>query len=339
MTPSTARVAIVTGGSGGIGQAVAERLARDGLSVVVHYAGNSARAGEVVETITSAGGTAICARADVADERAVARLFDLTERTYGGVDVVVHAAGRMDLAPLADMDLDVLDQMLRTNVRGTFVVDQQAARRLSPGGSILNFSSSVIGRVLPGYTGYAASKGAVEAMTFILAHELRGRDITVNAIAPGPTATPLFFEGKDEQAIDRFAHAAPLERLGTPADIAEVAAFLVSPAGHWVNGQTVRANGGLILTKKSKSFSAERSVVRPPLPARAPGGQAAGGSSPRAAASSCRRRRATFPVGPTGSSGTRWNAAGRLGRGNAASQASRSASSSGWPGSGPAGTT
>jgi 3-oxoacyl-[acyl-carrier protein] reductase len=246
MTPSTARVAIVTGGSGGIGQAVAERLARDGLSVVVHYAGNSARAEEVVETITSAGGTAICASADVADERAVTRLFDLTERTYGGVDVVVHAAGRMDLAPLADMDLDVLDQMLRTNVRGTFVVDQQAARRLSPGGSILNFSSSVIGRVLPGYTGYAASKGAVEAMTFILAHELRGRDITVNAIAPGPTATPLFFEGKDEQAIDRFAHAAPLERLGTPADIAEVAAFLVSPAGHWVNGQTVRANGGLI---------------------------------------------------------------------------------------------
>lgn len=185
MTPSTARVAIVTGGSGGIGQAVAERLARDGLSVVVHYAGNSARAEEVVETITSAGGTAICASADVADEGAVARLFDLTERTYGGVDVVVHAAGRMDLAPLADMDLDVLDQMLRTNVRGTFVVDQQAARRLSPGGSILNFSSSVIGRVLPGYTGYAASKAAVEAMTFILAHEPRGRDITVNAIAPG----------------------------------------------------------------------------------------------------------------------------------------------------------
>ena len=240
------RVAIVTGGSGGIGQAVAERLGRDGLSVVVHYADYAGRAKQAVEAITAAGGAAISASADVADEHAVASLFDLTEQTFGGVNVVVHAAGRMDLAPLAEMDLGVLDQMLRTNVRGTFAVAQQAARRVRPGGSILTFSSSVIGRVLPGYTGYAASKGAVEAMTFILAHELRGRDISVNAIAPGPTATPMFFEGKDQQAIDRFAHAVPLERLGTPADIAEAAAFLTSPAGHWVNGQTIRVNGGII---------------------------------------------------------------------------------------------
>ena len=183
---------------------------------------------------------------DVADQDAVAGVFDQAEQAWGGVDVVVNAAGVMSLAPLADFDLAVLDGMLRTNIRGTFVVDQQAARRLRPGGAIINFSSSVIGRVLPSYTGYAASKAAVEAMTFILAHELRGRDITVNAVAPGPTATDMFFEGKDQELLDRLANAVPLERLGVPDDIAPVVAFLASPAGHWVNGQTIRANGGII---------------------------------------------------------------------------------------------
>jgi 3-oxoacyl-[acyl-carrier protein] reductase len=215
------------------------------MSVVVHYVGNKERAAEVVEQITTAGGSATSCPADVADEHAVADLFDLTEQTFGGVDVVVNTAGRMDLAPLVDFDFATLDEMLRINIRGTFVVDQQAARRIRAGGSILNFSSSVLGRILPNYTGYAASKGAVEAMTFILASELRGRDINVNAIAPGPTATPMFLEGKDEETIARFAHAVPLDRLGTPADIAEAVAFLTSPAGHWINGQTIRANGGM----------------------------------------------------------------------------------------------
>jgi 3-oxoacyl-[acyl-carrier protein] reductase len=239
------RVAVVTGGSGGIGRAVAGRLAATGAAVVVHYAGNAERAEEVVQEIAALGGKAAAIGGDVADEQAMVRLFDETERLFGGVDVVVHAAGRMDLAPLVDFDLDTLDEMLRTNVRGTFVVDQQAARRIRPRGSILNFSSSVLGRILPNYTGYAASKGAVEAMTFILASEMRGRDINVNAIAPGPTATPLFLEGKDEETIARFAHAVPMDRLGTPADIAEAAVFLTSPAGHWINGQTIRANGGM----------------------------------------------------------------------------------------------
>jgi len=249
MTDSTSqamRVAIVTGGSGGIGQVVAQRLAAEGLSVVVHYAGNPGRAKEVVDLIASAGGSAIAAAADIADEHEVAELFDLAERTFGGIDVVVHTAGRMDLAPLADFDLDVLDRLLRTNVRGTFVVDQQAARRVRPGGSILNFSSSVVGRILPGYAGYAASKGAVDAISLILASELRGRDVNVNAIAPGPTATPMFLEGKDQETIDRFAHAVPLERLATPDDIAAAVVFLTGPAGHWINGQTIRANGGII---------------------------------------------------------------------------------------------
>jgi 3-oxoacyl-[acyl-carrier protein] reductase len=240
------RVAVVTGGSRGIGRSVVGRLAGDGFSIVIGYASNQAEAGAAVAEAEAKGAKAIAVAADVADERAVARLFDEAEQAFGGVDVVVNAAGLMSLAPLADLDLAVLDQMLRVNVRGTFVVDQQAARRVRPGGAIINFSSSVLGRVMPTYAGYAASKAAVEAMTFILAHELRGKDITANAVAPGPTATDMFFEGKDEELLTRLANAVPLERLGTPADIAPIVALLASPAGHWVNGQTIRVNGGII---------------------------------------------------------------------------------------------
>jgi 3-oxoacyl-[acyl-carrier protein] reductase len=176
----------------------------------------------------------------------VADLFDEAERTFGGVDVVVHAAGRMPLSPLAELDLDVLDSLYRTNIRGTFVVNQQAVRRLRAGGAIVNFSSSVVAIARPTYSAYAASKGAVDALTLTLAHELRGRDVTVNAVAPGPTATPMFFEGKNEELINRIGAEPPLERLGTPEDSAEVVAFLASPAGHWINGQVIRANGGII---------------------------------------------------------------------------------------------
>ncbi|GLP65272.1 3-ketoacyl-ACP reductase [Streptomyces sp. TUS-ST3] len=240
------RVAIVTGGSRGIGRQIAQRLAADGFSVVVGYAGNKDAADEAVRTIQETGGTAFAARADVADESEVAALFDLAEATYGGVDAVVHSAGRMPLAPIADLDLAELDSLYRTNIRGTFVVDQQAARRLRPGGALVNLSSSVVGLAFPGYGAYAASKGAVEAVTLILARELRGRDVTVNAVAPGPTATDLFLDGKDEETVARLAVQPPLERLGTPEDIAHVVSFLVSPAGHWVNGQVLRANGGII---------------------------------------------------------------------------------------------
>ncbi|MFB8133608.1 SDR family oxidoreductase [Streptomyces mirabilis] len=245
-TPGTSRrVAVVTGGSRGIGRETAERLAADGYAVVVNYAGNEAEADKTVAAITEAGGEAIAVRADAADETEVAALFDATESTYGGVDVVVHAAGVMALAPLVDLDLDALDRMHRTNIRGTFVVDQQAARRLRAGGALINFSSSVIALAIPGYSAYAATKGAVEAMTLIVARELRGRDVTVNAVAPGPTATALFLEGKDEETIARMAAQPPLERLGTPRDIAEVVSFLAGPAGRWVNGQVLRANGGI----------------------------------------------------------------------------------------------
>ncbi|HZX37360.1 MAG TPA: SDR family oxidoreductase [Streptomyces sp.] len=241
-----ARVAIVTGGSRGIGREAVSRLAADGFAVVVGFAGNRDLAEAAVKDVTAAGGRALAVQADVADEQAVAELFATAQSEFGGVDVVVHAAGRMHLAPIADLDLAVLDAVHRTNIRGTFVVAQQAARKVRNGGAVITFSTSVVGLAFPGYAAYSASKGAVEALTLILAREMRGRDITVNAVAPGPTATDLFLDGKDEETIARLAAQPPLERLGTPADIAEVVAFLASPAGHWVNGQVIRANGGII---------------------------------------------------------------------------------------------
>ncbi|GAA0362898.1 MULTISPECIES: SDR family oxidoreductase [Micromonospora] len=242
---TTGRVAVVTGGSRGIGRRVVERLAAEGYAVVVNYRGRQEAAEEAVTAARAAGGTAIAVPADVADPAAVAALFDTAEREFGGVDVVVHAAGMMTLAPLADLDLDQLDEMLRINVRGTFVVDQQAARRVRPGGAIVNFSSSLTRFARPGYSAYAASKGAVSTMTLILARELRGRDVTVNAVAPGPTATELFLDGKDEQTLARIAAEPPMERIGTPDDIAELVVFLAGP-GRWVNGQVLYANGGAI---------------------------------------------------------------------------------------------
>ncbi|MGQ4720289.1 SDR family oxidoreductase [Streptomyces tunisiensis] len=245
-TPAPGRVAVVTGGSRGIGRAVSLQLARDGLAVVVNYTRDVRSAEETVKAITADGGRAIAARADVADEHAIASLFDRAEREFGGVDVVVNAAGRLVLSPVADLDLSALDEMHRTNIRGAFVVAQQAARRLRPGGSFLGVSTSVVGAQFPAYGAYVASKAAVESMTLILARELRGRDITVNTVAPGPTATDLFLDGKTPEEIERLAKTPPLERLGTPEDIARVAAFLTGPAGHWVNGQVLRANGGMV---------------------------------------------------------------------------------------------
>ncbi|SDI43157.1 3-oxoacyl-[acyl-carrier protein] reductase [Sinosporangium album] len=244
MSDNTPRVTLVTGGSGGIGRAVAERLAHDGHAVGVHYAGNKARADETVAAITSAGGRALAVGGDVADEHEMSAVFDAVEKEFGGIDVVVNTAGVMKLSPIATLDLDDLDRIHRTNIRGTFVVSQQAARRVRRGGAIINFATSVRRLALPTYGAYAASKAAVEAMTPILARELRGKDITVNAVAPGPTPTPLFLEGKDQATIDNLAKAPPMERLGTPQDSAEVVAFLAGPA-RWINGQVLFANGGL----------------------------------------------------------------------------------------------
>ncbi|MFG1904300.1 SDR family oxidoreductase [Micromonospora carbonacea] len=237
------RVAVVTGGSQGIGRQVARRLAADGFAVVVNFVTGKVEAEQVVAAIVAAGGDAVAVRADVADELAVAELFDVAERTYGGIDVVVHSAGVASHAPVTELDLAELDRVHRVNVRGTFVVDQQAARRIRPGGALVNISSTTPRLSLPGYAAYAASKAAVDAITLILARELRGRDVTVNAVAPGATATALFLAGKDEQAIAAMAAMSPMGRLGEPADTAEVVAFLAGPA-RWINGQVVYVNGG-----------------------------------------------------------------------------------------------
>lgn len=243
-TQNSTRVALVTGGSGGIGKAAVRRLAADGYAVAVHYSGNKAAADALAAEIAERGGRAIAVGADVADETAVEALFDETVRAFGGLDVVVNTAGIMALGPIAEYGLDQFDRIVRTNLRGTFVVSRVAARRVREGGAIINFSTSVTRTQLPGYGPYVATKAAVEALTLVLARELRGRDITVNTVAPGPTATPLFLDGKDERTVETLAKAAPLERLGRPEDIAETVAFLAGPA-RWVNGQTLFTNGGL----------------------------------------------------------------------------------------------
>lgn len=244
MNTETTRVALVTGASGGIGRAVVQRLVADGFAVAVHYAGNKEAAETLVGTITAAGGQAISVGGDVADEAAVSAAFEATEEAFGGIDVVVNTAGIMILGSIVDLDLADLDRMHRTNIRGTFVVSQQAARRVRAGGAIINFSTTVTKTQFPGYGAYVASKAAVEGMTLILARELRGKDITVNTVAPGPTATPLFLDGKDDQTVSQLSKAAPLERLGQPEDIAGSVAFLAGP-GRWINGQTIYSNGGL----------------------------------------------------------------------------------------------
>jgi 3-oxoacyl-[acyl-carrier protein] reductase len=246
MTNETKRVAIVTGASGGIGASVAERLAKDGFIVVVNYAGNAASADALVGKIAAAGGRAVTAQADIADAVAVRRMFDSAETAFGGVDVLINNAGIMSLATIAESDDALFDRQLAVNLRGTFNTLREAAKQLRNGGRIVNFSSSVVGMLQPTYGVYAATKAAVEAMTSVLAKELRGRNITVNAIAPGPTATKLFLDGKPQEVIDRLSKLAPLERLGQPVDIANAVSFLAGPDGAWINGQTLRVNGGII---------------------------------------------------------------------------------------------
>ncbi|WP_300758116.1 SDR family oxidoreductase [Janthinobacterium sp.] len=244
----TQKVAIVTGASRGIGAAIAQRLARDGMQVVVNYAHGQAEADKLVATIVDAGGAAIAVQADVSNVADVQALFDAAEETFGGVDVLVNNAGIMPavLPALADTDDATFDSLFAINVKGSFNTMRQAAKRLRQGGSVVNFSTSVIGIALPGYSVYGATKAAIETMTNIFAKELRGKNITVNAVAPGPTATALFLNGKSDEVIERMSKMAPLERLGTPEDIAAAVAFLAGPDGRWVNGQTLRANGGLV---------------------------------------------------------------------------------------------
>jgi 3-oxoacyl-[acyl-carrier protein] reductase len=240
------KVAVVTGASRGIGAAIATRLAADGFAVVLNYAGGAAEADALAGRIERAGGKALSAQADVSDPQAVKRLFDAVEAALGGVDAVVNNAGIMRLASIAESDDALIESQLAVNLKGSLHTMREAARRLRGGGRIINLSSSIAGLYPPTYGVYAATKAAVEAMTRVLAKELRGRNITVNAVAPGPTATALFLDGKPQAVVDQLARQAPLERLGQPDDIANVVSFLAGPDGAWVNGQVLRANGGIV---------------------------------------------------------------------------------------------
>jgi len=246
MANETNEVAIVTGASRGIGSAIAERLASDGFTVVINYSGDAKSAEALARKIEGNGGRALTAKADVSDVKAVHGMFDAAEAAFGGIDVLVNNAGIMKPAKIADSDDALFDQLIAVNLKGTFNTLREAAKRLRDGGRIVNFSSSVVGTKLEAYGIYTATKAAVEALTPILAKELRGRSITVNAVAPGPTATDLFLNGKSPELVERFAKMNPLERLGTPEDIASTVAFLAGPDGSWVNGQVLRANGGMV---------------------------------------------------------------------------------------------
>ena len=246
MTEKTSRVAIVTGASRGIGAAVAERLASDGLTVIVNYSGDVKSAEALTAKIERGGGRALPVKADVSNPKAVREMFDKAAATFGGIDVLINNAGIMKLATIVDSDDALFDQQIAINLKGSFNTMREAAKRLRNGGRIVNFSTSVVGTKLETYGVYTATKSAVETMTAILSKELRGRNITVNAVAPGPVATELFLTGKSQELIDRLARMNPMERLGTPQDIASTVAFLVSPDGGWINGQVLRANGGMV---------------------------------------------------------------------------------------------
>jgi len=238
------RSAIVTGASGGIGRAVAKRLASDGFAIAVNYAGNPAKAQEVVAEIKGAGGRALAIQGDIANADAVENLFKQTQDTYGRIDVVVNNAGIMPLSAIAKGDVETFDKVIATNLRGIFLVLAQAAQHMAEGGRIIALSSSVLAKSFPTYGAYIASKAGVEGLVRVLANELRGRKVTVNAVAPGPVGTDLFLKGKTQAQIDELSKVPPLERLGQPEDIANVVSFLAGPDGGWVNGQVLRANGG-----------------------------------------------------------------------------------------------
>ena len=223
---------------------MALRLARDGFRAVLSYAGNAAKAEAAAAEIKAAGGHAFTVQANVADAAAVERMFLETLGAFGRIDVVVNSAGIMPMGPIAEGSLEAFDRVIAANLRGSFIVMAQAAKHVAKGGRIILFSSSVIAKSFPGYGPYIASKAGVEGLVPVLANELRGREITVNAVAPGPVSTELFLKGKTEAQIEQFRRLAPLERLGQPEDVADAISFLAGPSGGWVNAQVLRDNGG-----------------------------------------------------------------------------------------------
>lgn len=245
MSQQAKKVAVVTGASRGIGASVARRLAKDGFAVAINYASSAREAEALVAELHEAGFPAVAIKADIAKSDQVSHLFEETERALGKVDVLVNNAGILKTVPLADTTDDIFEQTFAINARGTFNTLREAAKRLKSGGRIVNFSSTTLALNMPGYAIYNGTKAAVEAFTHVFSKELRGKNITVNAVAPGPIATDLFINGKSEEQIRQFSNMPPLERLGQPEDIAGVVSFLVGPDAGWVNGQILRANGGI----------------------------------------------------------------------------------------------
>ncbi|TVT82099.1 SDR family oxidoreductase [Acinetobacter colistiniresistens] len=240
------KVILITGASRGIGAFTATLLAQQGHTIIINYANNDQEAENVVKKIQAVGGRASAFKANISDSNAVIQLFDYAIQTYGRLDVLINNAGIMRLNTIEQVDDASIDQILAINIKGPIYTMREAAKRLAHGGKIINLSSSVVGLKPEGYGVYAASKAAIESLTAILAKELRGKNITVNAIAPGPTATELFLEGKSEELIAQLSKAAPLERLGTVQDIAAVLDFAVNTGSNWVNAQVLRVNGGII---------------------------------------------------------------------------------------------
>ncbi|MCC9306251.1 glucose 1-dehydrogenase [Kitasatospora sp. RB6PN24] len=240
------KTAVVTGGSRGIGRAVVERLSRDGARVVFGYGSNEAAAEEVVRTVAEAGGSAIAVRADLSDPAEAERLMALAEEELGGLDILVNnAAQSFTPKPIAEIELAEFDRIFTVNARAAFLTVRHAARRLRDGGRIVNVSSAATVRPGAGTGAYVASKGALEQLTAVAAQELGVRGITVNTVSPGATDTELLLGTVTPQILAVLPTMTALGRLGEPADVADVVAFLVGPDGRWVTGQNLRATGGL----------------------------------------------------------------------------------------------
>ncbi len=241
----TGKVALVTGASRGIGRAVAERLARAGASIGVNFSQGREAAAEVVADIENRGGRAVALQADVGRPAEIRRLFEQTLGAFGQVDIVVATAGVMIHKPFTDTTEEDFDRIFDINAKGAFFVMQEAARHLADGGRIIAFSTTLTAMMVPGYAAYSGTKAAVEQFVRSLSREVGARKITVNAVAPGPVETDLLLHTETPQSLQFLAGLSAFGRLGQPADIAEVVAFLASDEARWVSGQVVRANGAL----------------------------------------------------------------------------------------------
>jgi 3-oxoacyl-[acyl-carrier protein] reductase len=246
MSSLSGKIAVVTGGSRGIGAAIATQLAIDGAVVVVNYVSHQAEADDVVQKIVQAGGKGIAIQADISKTEDVHLLFEEIIEQFEGLDLLINNAGATHIRPMPIVDAteEIYDGTFAVNTKGTFLCLREAAKRMRDGGRIVNLSSTGVFDAHPGYAIYSAAKSAVEVFTRVLCKELKGRNITVNCVAPGATATEQWRKGKSEQLLQTIANLSPLNRLGTPEDVAGLVAFLVSPQGEWINGQIIRVNGG-----------------------------------------------------------------------------------------------